>query len=55
MTVVIGGAPTDPGTLEQYLEAGIDRVLFEIPSAGRGPVEQALDTAETAMAKAFGT
>ena len=55
VTVVVAGAPTDPVALEQYLEAGVDRVLFELPAAGRGPVEQALDAAENAMAKAFGT
>jgi probable F420-dependent oxidoreductase len=55
VTVVVAGAPTDPAVLEHYLEVGIDRVLFEIPAAGRGPVERALDTAEAAMAKAFGT
>jgi probable F420-dependent oxidoreductase len=55
VTVVISGAPADPAVLEGYLEAGVDRVLFELPAAGRGPVERALETAEQAMAKAFGT
>jgi probable F420-dependent oxidoreductase len=53
--VVVAGAPADPAILEQYLEAGIDRVLFELPAAGRGPVERALEQAEAAMAEAFGT
>jgi probable F420-dependent oxidoreductase len=55
VTVVVGGVPPDPVVLEQYMAAGVDRVLFELPAAGRGPVEQALDTAERAMAQAFGT
>ena len=55
MTVVVAGTATDPVALEQYLEAGVNHVLFELPAAGRGPVEQALDAAENAMAKAFGT
>jgi probable F420-dependent oxidoreductase len=55
VTVCVAGAPTDPAVLETYLEAGIDRVLFELPAAGRGPVERALEQAETAFAQATGT
>jgi probable F420-dependent oxidoreductase len=55
VTVVISGAPADPATLERYRVAGVDRVLFELPPGGRGPVEQALDVAEAAMCEAFGS
>jgi probable F420-dependent oxidoreductase len=55
VTVCVSGAPADPAVLEGYLEAGIDRVLFELPAAGRGPVERALEQAETAFAQATGT
>ena len=34
------GRSHGPVALEQYLEAGVDRVLFELPAAGRGPVER---------------
>jgi probable F420-dependent oxidoreductase len=52
--IVVSGAPTDPVVLERYLEAGVDRVLFELPATGLGPVERALEEAEDAMAQAFG-
>ena len=55
VTVCVASAPPDPAVLEGYLEAGIDRVLFDLPAAGRGPVERALDEAETAFAQATGT
>jgi probable F420-dependent oxidoreductase len=53
--VWLSGAPADPAFLEECRGAGVDGVLFELPAAGRGPVERALDAAETAMAEAFGT
>jgi probable F420-dependent oxidoreductase len=55
VTICVSGAPTDPAVLEQYLELGVDRVLFELPAAGRGPVERALEQAETVYAQATGT
>jgi hypothetical protein len=55
VTVCVSGAPADPAVLETYLEAGVDRVLFELPAAGRGPVERALEQAEAAFAQATGT
>jgi probable F420-dependent oxidoreductase len=55
VTVCVSGAPPDPAVLERYAAVGVDRVLFEVPVAGRGPVERALDAAETALAEAFGT
>ena len=52
--VVVGSAPADPAVLHAYMEAGVDRVLFHVPSAGRGPVEEALTRAEQALADAMG-
>jgi probable F420-dependent oxidoreductase len=52
--IVVSGAPRDPKALEQYRLAGVDRVLFELPPGGRGPVERALDAIEAAMHEAFG-
>jgi hypothetical protein len=55
VTVCVSGAPADAAVLERYAQAGVDGVLFEMPAAGRGPVERALDAAETALAEVFGT
>jgi probable F420-dependent oxidoreductase len=55
VTVCVASAPLDPARLETYLETGIDRVVFDLPAAGRGPVERALDEVETAFAQATGT
>jgi hypothetical protein len=55
VTICVSGAPADPVVLEQYLELGVDRVLFELPAAGRALVERALEQAETAYAQATGT
>ena len=44
------GVPADPRELAAYAAAGFDRVVHWLPSAGRGPVERALDAYETAIA-----
>ncbi|WP_039798087.1 LLM class F420-dependent oxidoreductase [Nocardia araoensis] len=50
--VVVMGAPVDDlGALEAYAEAGVDRVLFWLPSARRSVVERELDQVEAAMAE----
>jgi probable F420-dependent oxidoreductase len=41
------GVPLDAGRVEAFAEAGVDRVLFMLPSAGRAEVEQAADEAVT--------
>jgi probable F420-dependent oxidoreductase len=53
--VYLLAAPTDPRLLTEYAEAGVERFIFELPAARQGPVERALDTAEQAMADAFGS
>ena len=55
VTVCMSDAPADAALIEQFREAGVDRVLFALPAGGRGPVERALDAAETAMGEVFGT
>jgi probable F420-dependent oxidoreductase len=39
------GVPLDAGRVEAFAEAGVDRVLFMLPSAERAEVEQAADEA----------
>jgi probable F420-dependent oxidoreductase len=48
------GVPADPKVLEAYAAAGFDRVVHWLPSAGRGPVERALDGYESAIAEFAG-
>jgi probable F420-dependent oxidoreductase len=48
------GIPADPTVLESYEQAGFRRVVFWLPSAGRGPVERALDRFESAIAQLHG-
>ena len=45
------GIPADPKELERYAAAGFRRAVHWLPSAGRGPVERALDTFESAVAE----
>ncbi|ANK82777.1 MAG: LLM class F420-dependent oxidoreductase [Rhizobiales bacterium NRL2] len=42
-TVSVFRAPPDAATLESYREAGIDRVLFDVPDEGRDAVLELLD------------
>ncbi|MCB1972670.1 MAG: LLM class F420-dependent oxidoreductase, partial [Geminicoccaceae bacterium] len=44
--------PHDPDTLKRYAAAGVDRVVFSIPSADRDTVMQLLDEITTAIAGA---
>ena len=39
------GAPADPEVVRELDDAGVDRVLFMLPSAARAEVEQAADEA----------
>ena len=48
------GVPADPAVFEAYAAAGFDRVVHWLPSAGRGPVERALDGYESAIAEFAG-
>jgi probable F420-dependent oxidoreductase len=48
------GIPADPRELERYARAGFRRVVRWLPSAGRGPVERAMDGFETAISEFYG-
>ena len=52
--LVLMGGPTKPAVLEKYEAAGFRRILFWLPSAGRGPIERRLDEIETAIAELHG-
>jgi hypothetical protein len=39
------GAPADPDVVRELDDAGVDRVLFMLPSGGRDEVERAADDA----------
>jgi len=53
--VIVMGAPPDAEVLARYAQAGVQRVLFWLPSAGREVVEGALDEVESVMAEVLGT
>jgi probable F420-dependent oxidoreductase len=53
--VVVMGPPADPQVLEAYAQAGVERVLFWLPSTRRAHVEDELDRVERAMAELHGT
>jgi probable F420-dependent oxidoreductase len=52
--VVVMSPPPNPELLERYAQAGVERVLFWLPSAGLAPVEAELDRIEAAMAELLG-
>ena len=52
--VVVFGVPAKPEVLAEYERAGVDRVVHWLPSAGRGPVERALERFEDAVAELRG-
>ena len=43
VSLQVMGIPADPKVSEAYAEAGFDRAVHWLPSAGRGMVERALD------------
>jgi probable F420-dependent oxidoreductase len=43
LSITVFNAPADPAALATYREAGIDRVLFELPDAGRDEVLRLID------------
>ncbi|HVX23632.1 MAG TPA: LLM class F420-dependent oxidoreductase [Acidimicrobiales bacterium] len=47
-------APADPAALERLERAGVRRVVRWMPSAGRGPVQRAMDRYEDAVAQLYG-
>ncbi len=52
--LMVMGIPADPAALERFERAGFRRAVHWLPSAGRGPVERALDRYETAVAELHG-
>jgi alkanesulfonate monooxygenase SsuD/methylene tetrahydromethanopterin reductase-like flavin-dependent oxidoreductase (luciferase family) len=52
--VMVIGVPAKAEALERFREAGVRRVLHWLPSAGRAPVEQALERWEAAIAELHG-
>ena len=52
--VMVMGAPAKPAVLDELQRAGVRRVVRWVPSAGRGPVEAALDRWEAAIAELNG-
>jgi probable F420-dependent oxidoreductase len=52
--VIVMTVPAKPAVLEELAKAGVRRVVRWIPSAGRAPVERALDRWETAIAELHG-
>jgi hypothetical protein len=47
-------APSDASTLERMRDAGVQRVVHWVPSAGRAIVERDLERFETAVAELNG-
>jgi hypothetical protein len=54
ISLQVMGMKADPKLIEAYAAAGFERALFWLPSAGRGPVERAFDTWESAIAEYTG-
>ena len=52
--VMVMTVPADAKVLEQLADAGVRRAIRWLPSAGRGPVEKALDRWEAAVADLHG-
>lgn len=52
--LMVMGVPADARVIASYEEAGFRRVIHWLPSAGRGPVEAAMDKFESAVAEAHG-
>jgi probable F420-dependent oxidoreductase len=52
--LMVMGIPADPKELERYAEAGFQRAVHWLPSAGRGPVERAMDAFESAVSQVYG-
>lgn len=52
--VMVMGVPAKAAVLDELQQAGVQRVVRWIPSAGRGPVERALERWEDAVAELNG-
>jgi hypothetical protein len=51
---MVMGVPAKAAVLDELQQAGVRRVVRWIPSAGRGPVERALERWEDAIAELHG-
>jgi hypothetical protein len=51
---MVMGVPAKAAVLDELQQAGVQRVVHWIPSAGRGPVERALERWEDAIAELNG-
>jgi probable F420-dependent oxidoreductase len=54
VALMVMGVPAEAKVLEAYAAAGFQRAVHWLPSAGRGPVERALDRYESAIAELNG-
>jgi probable F420-dependent oxidoreductase len=52
--VTINASPRRPERLARYAEAGVERALFYLPSAGRDEIEARLDDVQQSWREAFG-
>ncbi len=52
--IMLMGVPADPSVLERCQRSGVARAVHWLPSAGKGPVERALDQFEAAVAASHG-
>jgi len=54
ISLQVMGIPADAKEIEAYANAGFDRAVHWLPSAGRGPVERELEAYESAIAEFTG-
>jgi probable F420-dependent oxidoreductase len=52
--VTINASPRRPERLARYAEAGIERAVFYLPSAGRAEIEKRLDDIQESWSETFG-
>jgi probable F420-dependent oxidoreductase len=53
--ISINASPRRPERLERYAEAGVERAIFYLPSAGRAEVEERMDKVQESWAQLVGT
>jgi probable F420-dependent oxidoreductase len=52
--VSINASPRRPERLERYAQAGVERVIFYLPSAGRDEIEQRMDAVQDSWRQLWG-
>ena len=52
--VSINASPRRPARLERYAEAGVERAIFYVPSAGRDEIEQRMDAVQDSWVQVCG-